>query len=355
LTESKIANLHPAWSALPLGTAGIGVISLFDPVPYLSFDEYIGFGLTVIAVLLFLVIFTLHIARIIKYPQNFKEDLKHPLFGAMLGTLPASSLVLGLAIAQLAQTFFIAQSVLGYVAFALAVIGVLGALLVGILFFSSIVKNTELPAASISGTWFIPIVVFVLVPSVMIRVADLTQVFNGGLTYLLTFAALGAGILLFVFLGAVVGWRLLATPPPPAQMAPSWIIWLAPAGAGGLGILASMRMLQVFGDQNLNLVIEILGIFGASMFWGFGIWWLIFTIAMLLPQRNSLHFHLGSWGYVFPIAAIGALTIELSRIWDTQAIVYLGIVFWMVALLIWLWLIFRTTQKTLSQEIFQRV
>jgi C4-dicarboxylate transporter/malic acid transport protein len=354
LTESKIAHLHPAWSALPLGTAGIGVISLFDPVPYLSFDELIGFGLTVIAVLLFIVIFSLNVVRIIKYPQNFREDLKHPMFGAMIGTLPASSLVLGLAIAQLAQTFFITQPLLGYIAFALAVIGVLGALLVGVLFFSSIVKNTELPAAMISGTWFIPIVVFVLVPSVMIRVSELTQVFNGGLTYLLTFAALGAGILLFIFLGAVVGWRLIATPPPPAQMAPSWIIWLAPAGAGGLGILASMRMLQVFGDQNLNLVIEIIGIFGASMFWGFGIWWLIFTIAMLLPQRNNLHFHLGSWGYTFPIAALGALTIELSRIWDTQTVVYLGIVFWIVALLLWLWLILRTAQKTLSQEIFQR-
>jgi C4-dicarboxylate transporter/malic acid transport protein len=354
LTESKIAHLHPAWSAVPLGTAGIAVISLFDPVPYLSFDEIIGFALTVIAALFFIVFFTLNIARVFMYPQNFKDDLKHPMHGAMIGTLPASALVLGLAVAQVGQTYFLAQSILGYVAFVLAVIGVLGALLVGVLFFSNIVKNQELPSALISGIWFIPIVVFVLVPSVMLRVSDLTKVFNGGLTYLLTFAALGAGLLLFIFLGAVVGWRLLTTPPPPAQMAPSWFIWLAPAGAGGLGILAAMRMLQVFGEQNLNLVIEILGIFGASMFWGFGIWWLIFSLAMLLPHRNNLQFHLGSWGYTFPLAAMGALTIELSRIWDTQTIAYLGIVFWIVALLLWVWLIFRTTQKTLSQEIFQR-
>jgi C4-dicarboxylate transporter/malic acid transport protein len=354
LTENKIANLHPAWSAVPLGTAGIGVVSLFNPLANIDIDELIGFSFTVLSLILFVVFLILNLIRIFVYNNDFREDLKHPMFGAMMGTLPASALVVGLAIAQLAKTFLIAEVQLGYLAFGLMLIGVLGALIVGVLFFSNVVRSHELPTMAISGTWFIPIVVFVLVPSVMIRVSDLTQVFNGGLTYLLTFAALGAGFLLFIFLGAVVGWRLITTPPPPAQMAPSWIIWLAPAGAGGLGILASMRMLQVFNDQNLNLVIEILGIFAASMFWGFGIWWLIFTLAQIAPERNNLKFNLGSWGYAFPIAALTALTIELSRVWESSSIEYLSIFGWVILLFIWIWLIFRTIQKTFSQEIFER-
>lgn len=354
MTESKIAQLHPAWSAVPLGTAGVAVVSLFDPVPNLDFDDLIGFTLTVLAALLFLGISFLNILRLIKYKNEFKEDLKHPMFGAMIGTLPASSLVVGLAIAQLAKTFFIFEVILGYIAFGLMLIGVLGALLVGVLFFSNVVKNQELPAGMISGTWFIPIVVFVLVPSVVIRISELTGVFNGGLTYLLTFAALGAGLLLFVFLGAVVAWRLIATPPPPAEMSPTWIIWLAPAGAGGLGVLASMRMLQVFNDQNLNLVVEIMGIFAASLLWGFGIWWFIFALAQIIPQRNILKFHLGSWGFSFPLAALLALSLELSRIWDTLTITYLGIAGWVGVLTVWLWLIFRTVQKTASGDVFLR-
>lgn len=354
MPDNKISQFHPAWSGVPLGTAGVGVVSLFDPVPNLSFDEYLGFGLTAFAAILFLIIGFLNLVRIFKYRQNFRDDLKHPMFGAMLGTLPASSLVVGLAIAQLAKTFSIYQLVLGYIAFSLMLIGVIGALLVGILFFGNIVRNQELPAAMISGTWFIPIVVFVLVPSVIIRVSELTEGFNGGLTYLLTFAALGAGLLLFLFLGSVVAWRLITTPPPPTQMAPTWIIWLAPAGAGGLGVLASMRMLQVFGEQSLNLVVEIVGIFSASLLWGFGIWWLIFSLSQIIPQRETLKFHLGSWGFSFPLAALLALTLELSRVWDTQTITYTAIAFWVLVLTVWLWLVIRTIQKTISGEIFTR-
>ncbi len=354
MTESKIANLHPAWSAVPLGTAGVAVVSLFDPIPNLDFDDLVGFTLAVIALLLFFGIGFLNLIRILKYEAEFKEDLKHPMFGAMIGTLPASSLVVGLALAQIGKTFLIFEEVLGFVAFGLMLLGVVGALLVGVLFFSGVVKNQELPAGMISGTWFIPIVVFVLVPSVVIRISELTGVFNGGLTYLLTFGALGAGLLLFIFLGAVVAWRLIATPPPPAHMSPTWIIWLAPAGAGGLGVLASMRMLQVFNDQNLNLIVEIIGIFGASLLWGFGIWWLIFSLAQIIPQRKVLHFHLGSWGFSFPLAALLALTLELSRVWDTLAVTYLGIAGWVAVLAVWLWSIVRTLQKTLTGEVFNR-
>jgi len=354
LTKNKIASLHPAWSAIPLGTAGVGVVSLFNPLSNTDIDEIIGFSLTVISLILFILFLLLNLIRIFIYNDEFKEDLKHPMFGAMMGTLPASALVVGLAIAQLAKSFLIAEELLGFIAFGLMLIGVIGALVVGVLFFSNVVKSHELPALAISGTWFIPVVVFVLVPSVMIRVAELTLFFNGGLTYLLTFAAFGSGILLFIFLGAVVSWKLITSPPMPAHMMPSWIIWLAPAGAGGLGVLASMRMLQVFNDQNLNLVIEILGIFGASMFWGFGIWWLIFTLTQIISQRKNLTFHIGAWGYSFPIAALTALTIELSRVWESSLIEYLAIFGWAVALIIWLWLIFRTIQKTLTQEIFER-
>lgn len=354
MTESKIASLHPAWSAVPLGTAGVALVSLFDPIPNLDLDDLVGFTLTVIALLLFIGIGFLNLTRIFKYREEFKEDLKHPMFGAMIGTLPASSLVVGLALAQLGKTFLIFEEILGFVAFGLMLFGVVGALLVGVLFFSGVVKNQELPAGMISGTWFIPIVVFVLVPSVVIRISELTGAFNGGLTYLLTFGALGAGLLLFIFLGAVVAWRLIATPPPPAQMSPTWIIWLAPAGAGGLGVLASMRMLQVFNDQNLNLIVEIMGIFGASLLWGFGIWWLIFSLAQIIPQRKVIHFHLGSWGFSFPLAALLALTLELSRVWDTLAVTYFGIAGWVGVLAVWLWLIFRTLQKTLTGEVFNR-
>lgn len=354
MPETKISQLHPAWSAIPLGTAGVGLVSLFDPIPNLSFDEIIGVALVVISILIFLAISILTFIRLFKYKHEFREDLKHPMYGAMIGILPASALVIGLAIAQLAQVYLIFESVLGYVAFALMLLGVIGALLVGIIFFSNIVKSQEFPSAMISSTWFIPIVVFVLVPSVVIRISTLTSNFTGGLTYLLTFAALGAGLLLFFFLGSVVAWRLITTPPPPSQMAPSWIIWLAPAGAGGLGVLSAMRMLQVFGDQNLNLVIEIMAIFAASLLWGFGVWWLLFSLAQIIPQRNVLKFHLGSWGFSFPLAALLALTLELSRIWDTQTIAYLAIAGWVGVLIVWLWLVIRTIQKTLSGEIFER-
>lgn len=81
----------------------------------------------------------------------------------------------------------------------LVVAGVLASLILGMAFFNYVVGHHELPVGMITGVWFIPVVVLVIVPSVIIRVLRIGIGVPEALATFLAIAAWGAGMMLFVF------------------------------------------------------------------------------------------------------------------------------------------------------------
>jgi len=239
----------------------------------------------------------------------------------------------------------------------LLVMGVVGALVVGVEFFSRIVRAAELPPQAMTGAWFIPIVVLVLTPSATVRLVALDPAWATTTAVALSAALWGAGMLMFLLLAPILGWRLITAPGPVAAQAASWWIWLAPAGAGGLGALAVARLAaHVLGGPSA-LVLPTAGLLVATAMWGFGTWWAMFAGRVLWSVSRSeggLPFHLGSWGFVFPTAAMAALTVELARTWDSAPMAVAGAVGWAVALMIWARLGWQTVVGVRDGSIFVR-
>ena len=87
------------------------------------------------------------------------------------------------------------------------------------------------------------------------------------------------------------------------------------------------------------------GLLSATVLWGFGAWWALLAgrvLRRVSTTNGGLGFHPGSWGFVFPTAAMAALTVELGRSWSSSFLSVTGAVFWLVSLAIWARLAFQT-------------
>lgn len=331
-----VAKFHPGWGGPILATGGAAIASLFHPLTAAEIDEVVGFTLTTFSVIGLAVVLTIIMLRIMLFRSELIEDLTNPGLGALLGTTPAGAIVVGIAVTEASLAAEKIEEAAIYLAWFLFAIGTVGTLLVGITFFTNIVQRSELPITSISGAWFIPIVALVLTPNLLFRIAQLENVIEFNLAFILSVALWGAAFLLFVFLGSVIAWRLITTPPPPAHMATSWFIWLAPASAGALGIIAILRwsssLVSVTSAASFTFTAFIL----ATLMWGFATWWLIFAGVQITKLRKELEYHIGSWGFVFPFAAYVALTIVLARDSNSQTLAAFAIGAWVALILLWL-------------------
>jgi C4-dicarboxylate transporter/malic acid transport protein len=339
-----------------LGTAGVAVAGLVDPLPSLRVDEAVGAVLALVAVVLLPVLLVPYGRRIVRHRDAAGADLAHPGLGALYGTVPAALLVTGLALAQLAVIGWL-PGWTAWIVVSLGAAGLLGAVALGVIFFAGVVGRDQVPAEAMTGAWFIPIVVLVLVPSVVVRLLALEPSWRSTSWAALAAASVGAGFLLFLILAPVLAWRLITSPPPPSHQAATWWIWLAPAGAGGLGVLAASRLAAASVGGAAAEVLPWAGLLAATGVWGLGTWWVVFAGRVLVTTSRAsggLPFHVGSWGFAFPTGAMTALTVELGRTWDAPVLQVAGAVGFVVAVVVWARLAVQTVAAVRNGRAFQR-
>ena len=348
MSSQKLAGMHPAWFAALMSTAGTSLAFLLDPFPERDFDEVVGISLLAVAGLAALLLLTAFAFRLWRHADLVRTDLSHPVFGPLTSALPAGVMVLSVAVAQSGVRGILDG--VAPLAAALLALGLAGTLVLGFLIYLDVVNGAESGAAAMTGTWFIPVVPLVLVPNALIRLVGLEFIGHSEGVALLAVSIWGAGLFLFVVLAAAVGNRLLTLPPPPAAMAATWWIWLAPAGAGGLGALASADLLA--GSELLETPAILWPI--AMVLFGFGLWWLLFAGTLLWRQRAAMHFHLGTWGFGFPSAAFAALVLALGGRLEIAGLQALGSALVSLTLPLWLYLSWRTAQGIRSGKVFKR-
>lgn len=133
--------------------------------------------------------------------------------------------------------------------------------------------------------------------------------------------------------------------PPGAHALPSWWAWLAPLGAGGLGMVTSTRLL---GDDILITVA-----YGVALaVWGFSAWWVVFALVVMSSQRKDARFHLGYWGFGFPTAAFASLSLEVGRHHGFDWLGSVAVVFWFALMAIVLILAWKTMVAWKSGALF---
>ena len=348
----ELVSFHPAWFAMTLSTAGTGLLGLFDPFESTNIDVLIGQSLTVIATVLLVGSVSIMVLRKLKFPTEFQTDFLHPNFGPLFAAAPATLLVISVSLGELMLRGVLGRDDFENVVMACIFFGALGTFLIGFNFYGNVVKSAELPIASMNGSWFIPVVPLILVPSGLIRLVtadDSLDVWTG--LGFISATITSAGLFLFFLLAAIIGYRLLTLPAPVAHSIATWWIWLAPLGVGGLASIATFKLLS----SGVNAMGRVeTGYEIATFLWGAGVWWLLFASTVIWRARKEMHFHVGYWGFGFPSAAFTALTLQMHEYWNFEVLGDLSVIMATLTFVLWIWLAVLTMSGIRNGKVFQR-
>jgi len=334
-----------------MSASGISMASLLDPLPGSHLDTAVGLSLLAIATLVAVLVTIAFGIKATAYRENFLADLANPGFGSQTAAWPAALLILALSMTQAGRSGALPEQLVLIVGTVFFLAGLTGTLVTGIAFFSRVIGRADIPAQAITASWFVPVVPLVLVPSIMVRIADLAPQLDDRVAALVGIIGWGIGFGLFLLLSTVIGGRLLTHEPPAPHAVASWWAWLAPIGAGSLGVLSLSVLL---GDALGALVLVDVAVFVISAMWGFALWWAVFSGIIILRQIRRVTFHIGLWGFGFPTAALVSLTLEVARRWDAAWVSYVGTALWFIMLAGVAFLSGKTIQGVVTGRIWHR-
>jgi tellurite resistance protein len=281
--------LMPGWYAIVMGLTGL-TLAWHRATPLMGGPaDTIARGLASLAMLVFVVLAVATVLRLLRHPEAWAEDRRHPVRHAFIAALPISvillatvavafhgpnPLALGLwwagALAQLAVTLWVlARWLRGNGPGGLK---------------DGVHQPPGLVWASATPALFIPIVGNVLVPlaGVPLGQADWSA------------AQFGMGLMFWPVVLMLMVVRIAQQGLWPERLLPAAYIFIAPPAVSGLSAL------QLGAPQAV-----VWGLWGMALF---SLLW----VGTLTRRIAALPFGLPHWGMSFPLAALAALTLRLA-------------------------------------------
>jgi C4-dicarboxylate transporter/malic acid transport protein len=347
--------MHPGWYASVMGTAVLAVITAGNPLgsdAWRPLLEGLAAFFLVVATLLAVGLGAMYAARWTQHRDAALTDLRNPIPGPLIGTVPGGLLVLSTAFTA-AGPILLPDGLARGVATALLVIGAPLAILVGVVWAEELVDNAPIGLEKVTGTWFLPPVIAVLVPlAAAPLIADWPQ---PQLWLWLGYAFAGAGLLLFLFVAVLVIARLALKGPPPPPLAPAVWIALGPPGAGGVALIRLAQTAEATGVVATD-ALRVATVVLATAMLGFAFWWLAFATLVLRRQlrRGRIPYSPAWWAWTFPLGAMTALTLVLGALWGSRAVEVIGAVLLVATITVWTVVAARTVVALRSGAAWER-
>ncbi len=287
----------------------------------------------ILAILIAIPVLGITTWRWLRYPKVIAGELRNPVKGAMSVTFAGGFLVLAVAFGRAGMGLF-GVEVATFLTYLFTVIGGALAILIGLTFLSDIFARGDVPVGMISGAWFIPPVVTIIVPIALAPVLnDPTPLANE--LYWLSWIFIGIGSMLYFAIIAVLFYRSATMKLPPAALAPSLIIGMGPAGLIGFDLWIMAEVAEKIGI-NLPSLVDLASMGGAAL-WGFGLWWAVAS-AMVIRRGYTyagLSFSLSWWGWTFPLGAWVVSGINIGSQIGSAIIVWISLAGGVFLLMVW--------------------
>jgi C4-dicarboxylate transporter/malic acid transport protein len=345
-----LRTFAPSWGSSVMGTSALAVALFVLGEGTSAADPLTAAArvVLVIALVLGALVLGATVARWVRYTPAALADLRHPVKGGMTATAAGALLTLAVAIGKVGPGFLPESLILPAVG-VLAVLGAVLALLIGWEFLAEVFTSRDAALAQMSGAWFVPPVVTIIVPLAAIPLI----LANPGAApdlLALSWAFLGMGAVLYLVVTATLFMRSISHPLPPAGLAPTLFIGMGPAGLLALDMLRLAQVSVEVGVADESLVTAVLPM--SSMMWGFGFWWMVSALVVLQRGYATLPFSLSWWGFTFPLAAWTIATIVLARAWDSGLVTGIAWAATTVLTLLWAYVAARTVAGARSGSIW---
>lgn len=339
-----IRQFTPNWFAVTMGT-GVLALALAAFPWQLPGLHALAEGLWLLAVLLFGLFTGLYAARWLLFFDEAREIFAHATVSMSIGTIPMglATLINGLLLFGLPRW---GAAVLP-LALGLWWLDVAMALACGVLIPYLMFTRQAHRIDQMTAVWLLPVVA-----------AEVAAASGGLLVPHLAagehFTVLVASYVLWAYsvpvalsLLVILLLRLALHRLPPASMAASSWLALGPIATGALGLLvlgsAAPAVFAAHGLAGIGEIARGLGLLGALLLWGLGLWWL--ALAVLVTQRQAregMPFNLGWWGFTFPLGVYALTTLRLGEALAAPFFTGLGAALVVLLALLWLLVASRT-------------
>lgn len=336
----SVRTFAPAWGAAVMGSGAltVAVAVVGEGTAVEGFTTTVSRLMLLVVLAMLVSVVAVNLTRWIKHRDAALDDLHHPVVGGMSATLAGALLTTAVAMGKVGSGFLPDGLVIGTV-IGLTLLGGLLALIIGWEFIGEILSSDGVPMPQISGTWFVPPVVTIVVPLALVPIiAEFPE--SAASLLAISWAMLGVGAILYLVITASLFMRMAMHPLPPAKLAPTLVIGMGPAGLIGLDVVRLAQAAEGVGAAEPGLVQ--VALLPATMSWGFGAWWLVSALVVLRRGYQSLPFSVSWWGFTFPFGAWTIATLVLGRTWDAQWMVWLGVAATVALVGLWLYVAART-------------
>lgn len=206
------------------------------------------------------------------------------------------------------------------------------------------------------GFWFLsPVGLFVLVFAGNFWAMHMAEIFHVRSMLFLNTAIMGIAIPLTIIFYTIIVNRHLFYNTPRRDVAPSFMIGVAPAAVWIVAMNTFLPVLKKSGVDHIDPVVlgSIVKI-ASLLLWGFGFWWLIYALAMITRYLTKLGVPvtLGYWAFIFPPAAYTIATLILAKSLGIALLQQVAIVLAIVVSLWWLVNVTLTIRGILNRSIF---
>ena len=339
-----------------MGTAVIGVAAALNPGGVASLApaaRTLSQVMAILAAVLGVVLAGGYIGRFVLHTDAALADLRDPVTGALYATVPGGILVLAAAAAVVGPTWFATSTVRDLV-IALAWVGVPLAFAISILFAYLLFIRSEVVPETVNGGWFIPPVVNIVVPLVLVPLVHGSAPATARFLLLASYGFWGMGFLLYLLIVTMLHQRLVLHALPHAGLAPSLWIGLGPIGVGALALLKMAAAgTAIFGS--LAPTVALASKLAATALWGFGVWWIVAAALLLVHYLRSgpIPYAIGWWAFTFPLGAYTVATLSLAKAWSLTGLAWAGAGLFVLLGVFWLVVAGRTTLALFTGEFWR--
>lgn len=320
-----------------MGTAALSVAAFRQPGNLVALErtgDIVGWILLTLAILGLLLLVVLNLIH--HTPRRVLwQDLRSRDRGPAYAAIPGAVLTVVLAI-EAALPSSLDAPWAGWTLLSITLIVSAADLLLTLVFFASAIANrSAIEEDALTGVWFMPQTVLLLAATTLARLSVTPHSGISEIAAPLAVLFLGAGFMLFVFVGALVLGHLIAQPFGHAGGVPAAWIMMSPAAASALAFMALPQVIPTLLTAPPMSVTFVTSLAAGALI-GFSLWWLLVVVTLTIRlRRTAMTFTPASWSFVFPLAAVAVASGELARTWDSWLMVGLAVSMAALGTLVW--------------------